>query len=220
MFRLLGPRSGEVSPGAPRVLSQADAGSGKGVAVPEEKKYAAVEGKALKPCPFSHRSCWSAPLYILQLKHELSRSCVQDRMAPSRRDFRERSEDKVALRNPRMRQGKISPTQNKAAIVEYVEIEGTRTPPDRPPASGFPLNHMQPRQKRLRWKTRFNRGNCVDEIGLVWPPERFGFVQRRRFDQSHTVAVQFSQGARNGLTRRPPRPRHIGTQCDKYHDCA
>lgn len=179
-----------------------------------------IEGKALGPCPFSHRLSSCSALHVLQPKHELHRGGTHDRMAPSRRNLRKRRQDKNAFRNSRMRQDQISSPQNKPAIVEYVEIEGARTPPYRPPASCFSLNRVQSRQKRFWRKTSFNCGNGVHEIRLIGPTERFGFEEPRGFDQDDSIAVQFGESAQHSLTRRPPRPRHIGSQRDEYHDGA
>lgn len=186
-----------------------------------------IEGKALGPCPFSHlRLAWFVPPQANTLKKFCS-GRSGDWMAPEGRDFSERFQHKASFRNAGMRQDETGacscsrcPAQNQPAIVENIEVERSRTPTDGAPTASGALDRMKPREQRLRRKVGFNRSDGVDKIGLVRPAKGRRFNQLRCRDKFEPVAVQLTKGPLNSLTRRPPGPSHIGSQRDKYHDCA
>ena len=183
-----------------------------------------IEGKALGPCPFSH-------LRLARLRsypdEKFRGSRLRDWMTPTRRDFSKRFQHKRALHNTRMGQDETAacscsrcPAQNQSTIIENIKVERARSPTNGTPAAGGALDRVKPREQRLGWQMRLDTSNGVDEIGLVRPTKGRCFNQPRCRDKFDSVAVQFTKRPLNGLTRRPPGPCHIGSQRDKYHDCA
>src|SRR5438874_4709543 len=118
-----------------------------------------------------------------------------------------------------MRQDQALPMRlaDRAMVVDKIEVECPRTPPNSASPAGLTLDCMEAAHQGFGRKMRLKTCGGVHKGGLVNPAERRRDGERRNRGNAAAATIEFGDGARDRLARATPRSMEIAAECHNDH---